>query len=87
MKRNLLLGCGNDRRKKVALSNETEWSGDLVTMDMNPDCHPDIHGDIHRFPPRLGIQTLPFADEEFDYIGAYDVLEHWGSQGDWRRGR
>lgn len=79
MKRNLLLGCGNDRRKKVALSTEAEWNGELVTVDMNPECNPDhvIDLSLYRF-------ALPFGNDEFDYIGAYDVLEHWGCQGDWR---
>lgn len=79
MKKSLLLGCGNDRKKKVALSTEAEWDGELVTVDMNPDCSPDYVIDLaqHRC-------KLPFADSEFDYIGAYDVLEHWGAQGDWR---
>lgn len=44
---------------------------------MNPDCNADIVWDLEKHP-------LPFADEEFDEIGAYDVLEHLGRQGDWK---
>lgn len=82
--KSLLIGCGNSRVKKVALSNETEWSGELVTLDMNPDCKPDVLFDMGTVMFTMGGKVLPFADEEFDEIGAYDVLEHWGFQGDWR---
>lgn len=77
MARNLLLGAGNDRRKKVDLTQKHEWEGELVTLDMNPDCNPTMVWDLENRP-------LPFEDESFDEIGAYDVLEHWGRQGDWR---
>jgi SAM-dependent methyltransferase len=76
--KSLLLGCGNNRLKKVALPDDREWRGQLVTADMNPNCGADLVMDIGKLP-------LPFADEEFDEIGAYDVLEHVGAQGDWRR--
>lgn len=32
----------------------------------------------------LEVLPLPFADNEFSEIHAYDVLEHTGRQGDWR---
>jgi SAM-dependent methyltransferase len=49
---------------------------ELVTLDNNPDHRPDIVHDLH--------QALPFGDNSFDEIHAYDVLEHVGAQGDWR---
>lgn len=73
----LLLGCGNDRRKKVAFPDATSWAEPLVTLDMDPNCGADIVHDLDARP-------LPFKDEEFDEIGCYDVLEHLGRQGDWR---
>jgi SAM-dependent methyltransferase len=73
----LLLGCGNSRQKKVALSGATDWTGDLVTIDMNPNCGADVVWDMDQRP-------LPFDDGQFDEMGAYDVLEHLGRQGDWR---
>lgn len=73
----LLLGCGNDRTKKVALSGAASWTGELIALDFNPDCGADVVHD-------LDIRPLPFADEAFDEIGCYDVLEHLGRQGDWR---
>jgi hypothetical protein len=75
-RRILLLGCGNSREKKI-YSGTPEWGGTLVTIDMNPNCGADVVHDLGRHP-------LPFGDAEFDEIHAYDSLEHWGQQGDWR---
>ncbi len=77
MKRNLLLGCGNSRQKKVAYNGAAEWGGELVTLDMNPKCGADIEWNLDDRP-------LPFKPEEFDEVHAYDVLEHTGRQGDWQ---
>jgi hypothetical protein len=71
----LLLGCGNSRAKHMH-AGQSEWS-DLVTVDIDPDCGADI---IHD----LGTLPYPFDDAEFDEIHAYEVLEHVGTQGDWR---
>ncbi len=73
----LLIGAGNSRVKKVSIVGEEAWTGELVTLDMNNACGADIVWDLENRP-------LPFKDEEFDEIGAYDVLEHIGRQGDWR---
>ena len=77
MKRNLLLGAGNSRVKKVAYDGHHEWEGELVTIDMDPNCGADVIWNLETHP-------LPFADEEFDELHAYDVLEHFGRQGDWK---
>lgn len=84
MQQSLLLGCGNSREKKIYVGEQKEWTGKLVTIDMSPDCGADIVGDIHLIPPLMGCRSMQFEDESFDEIGAYDVLEHWGRQGDWR---
>jgi SAM-dependent methyltransferase len=73
----LLIGAGNDRRKKLCFKGEEAWAGELVTVDMNPNCGATLVWDLEQRP-------LPFADAEFDEIHAYDCLEHWGKQGDWR---
>jgi SAM-dependent methyltransferase len=73
----LLLGAGHDRRKKVYLDNNEEWAQPLVTLDMGADSKPDVLWDLENRP-------LPFKDEEFDEMGAFDVLEHVGKAGDWR---
>ena len=72
----LLLGCGNDLRKQMAIPGKEEWR-DLVTLDIDPDSDADIRLDLHHLP-------LPFADETFEEIHAYEILEHVGQQGDWR---
>ena len=77
MQRSLLLGCGNSREKKLYLDDVTEWVGELTTLDMNPNCGADVVWNLDDRP-------LPFPDETFDEIAAYDVLEHMGRQGDWR---
>lgn len=76
MRKELLIGCGNTREKSLSLKGREKWEG-LVTLDMNPDCKPDIVHDLTQFP-------LPFEDNEFDEIHAYDVLEHTGAQGDYK---
>jgi SAM-dependent methyltransferase len=71
----LLLGCGHDRGKKLALEGKAEWCG-LVTLDMNPAAGADIVHDLTRLP-------LPFKADSADEIHLYDVLEHTRAQGDW----
>jgi SAM-dependent methyltransferase len=74
----LLLGCGNKRDKRVSLEGTSEdWIGELTTIDMNPNCGADVVWDLDKHP-------LPFSDDTFDEVHAYDVLEHLGRQGDWR---
>jgi len=89
MKRSLLIGCGNSRTKKVFLHGENEWAGELTTLDMNPNCGADVVFDLDSLciPMRhklSGYPGLPFENESFDELAAYDVLEHMGRQGDWR---
>lgn len=72
----LLLGAGNCRLKKLRFPTP-DWSGPLTTIDMNPNCGADVVRSLEERP-------LPFDDEQFDELGAYDVLEHIGKQGDWR---
>jgi SAM-dependent methyltransferase len=74
----LLLGAGHSREKKVWLAEKgREWVQPLVTLDMGTDCGADVIWDLENRP-------LPFPDEHFDELAAYDVLEHIGRQGDWR---
>lgn len=73
-KRNLLVGAGRNHAKRVG---DERWDGELVTVDINPDCGADV---IHD----MGSRPFPFGDAEFDEVHAYDSLEHWGTQGDWR---
>jgi len=72
----LLLGCGSNRVKKLAVNGRTDWQA-LTTLDYNADHRPDVVYDMAQLP-------LPFADDSFDEIHAYECLEHVGSQGDFR---
>lgn len=74
--RELLIGCGSNHVKKLPTPNGKDWH-DLVTLDMNGAHSPDHVHDLEDIP-------LPFDDNSFDEIHAYDTLEHTGLQGDWK---
>lgn len=80
MRRQLLLGCGTRMDKAMGITRDgipdTEWE-DLVRLDCYLGCKPDVCHD-------LNIRPLPFDDNEFDELHAYEVLEHLGKQGDWQ---
>jgi SAM-dependent methyltransferase len=98
MERSLLIGCGNNHAKQVQHDGKAEWAGVLTKLDMNPNCGADIVLDMAEFSWAAGMPVefldngyarrrpsrLPFDDDTFDEIGAYNCLEHWGQQGDWR---
>jgi SAM-dependent methyltransferase len=71
----LLIGCGSNRAKKLSVQGRSEWSG-LVTLDYEARHNPDVVHDLH--------DPLPFDDNTADEIHAYEVLEHFGKQGDYR---
>ncbi|HLY46440.1 MAG TPA: methyltransferase domain-containing protein [Stellaceae bacterium] len=58
------------------MTGNEQWDG-LVTLDHNDDHKPDHIWDLEKIP-------LPFEENHFDEIHAYEVLEHTGAQGDWR---
>lgn len=72
----LLIGCGNSRRKKLGLDGPLEWTC-LTTMDHDPNCGADIVHDLDAVP-------WPVETDGFDEVHAYEVLEHLGRQGDYR---
>ena len=72
----LLLGCGSSRERRIKWGGRTAWA-DPVTLDFNDDHKPDVVHDISKIP-------LPFPDNTFDEIHAYEVMEHVGQQGDWK---
>lgn len=74
--RELLIGCGASRAKKLSYGGRSEWAA-LTTLDHNADHKPDVVWDLNS-------GDLPFDDEAFDEIHAYEVLEHLGTQGDWK---
>lgn len=74
--RELLIGCGNRRIKRIDPGQTFEWS-DLTTLDHDPNCGADIVHDLEDLP-------WPIEDSSFDECHAYCVLEHLGKQGDYR---
>lgn len=74
----LLIGCGNSRKRMVRGPNDPEEFTGLTTVDLDPNSRPDIEWDLERLPYEFA------SDNSFDEIHAYDVLEHTGQQGDWR---
>lgn len=73
----LLLGCGNNRTKRLYRGEFKEWT-DLITLDMDPSCKPDVIHDLNNRP-------LPFQDNTFDEVFELEVLEHHGGpQGNFR---
>lgn len=71
----LLIGSGSSRDKRIHVNSKREWS-DLTTLDYEPRHNPDVVHDLHDLP-------LPFADNTFSEIHAYEVLEHIHTQGDY----
>jgi SAM-dependent methyltransferase len=72
----LLIGAGSNWSKKVTPNGRAEWSN-LITLDINADHGSDVVWDLEQFP-------LPFGDNAFDEVHAYEVLEHTGQQGDYK---
>jgi predicted SAM-dependent methyltransferase len=72
----LLIGCGSSRVKKLHEPDNKNWNN-LVTLDNNELHKPDVVWDLTKLP-------LPFDDNEFTEIHAYEVLEHTGAQGDYK---
>jgi len=74
MYRELLIGCGIDRKKLLQVENRPKEWQDLTTLDMSTKVEPDVVWDLNKLP-------YPFEDSTFDEIHAYEVLEHFGTQG------
>lgn len=73
----LLLGSGSNREKKLSWRGRSDWDG-LVTLDYEARHNPDVLWNLNDPNP------LPFPDDSADEIHAYEVLEHCGTQGDYR---
>lgn len=79
--RELLLGCGHRREKDIITSNGREWQN-LTTLDYYEESGADMIFDLCKLnATERG--RMPFDDNTFDEIHAYDVLEHIHQQGDY----
>lgn len=72
----LLLGCGPNRDRRIAIDGRRGWS-QLTTLDWNAAHQPDVVHDLEQLP-------YPFEADTFSEIHAYEVLEHLGQQGDFK---
>ena len=75
-KKQLLIGCGSSNKKVIHSVDDVEWQN-LIRLDINAMHKPDVVWDLNDLP-------MPFDDNEFDEIHAYEVLEHTGNQGDYK---
>jgi hypothetical protein len=74
--RELLLGCGRARDKRVlAPGSDIHWKG-LTTLDSNSTVGADVVLNLehHTLVGKFGLDA-------FDEVHAYEVLEHLGQQG------
>jgi len=76
MKQQLLIGCGLSREKRMTCDGIYEWDN-LITLDNNRNHAPHVLWNLMDMP-------LPFMENTFDEIHAYEVLEHTGAQGDYK---
>lgn len=79
--RELIIGCGQKTKAKVIPLPHRKRGGQVkyskpTTLDINKDHKPDVVWDLESIP-------LPFEDNSFDEIHAYEILEHTGNQGDY----
>lgn len=79
MKRKLLLGCGVDKRLRMAMGDIEDPSQYLLTtLDYNSDRNPDIVWDLKNLP------IIDLGDDTFDEVHCYHVIEHLWAQGDYK---
>jgi len=77
----LMLGSGHfPPERKITLIGAEPPPPEWITLDLNRACDADIVFDLEELEHG---QQLPFAPESFDEVHAYQVLEHFGKQGDY----
>ena len=77
--RELLLGCGRSRDKRLDPRGAIQPWQSLTTLDNNRAVEPDVVHDLNSADVSL---VDLFGGGVFDEVHAYEVLEHLGSQGD-----
>lgn len=72
----LLIGAGSRTIKHIIINENYQEFENVTTLDNNSDHNPDVIWDLRNHP-------LPFDNDSFDEIHAYDVLEHLAQQGNY----
>lgn len=72
-----MLGCGSQPTKLITMNGSHAYEHPTM-LDINAAVTPDVVFDLGSGA------SLPFDDDAFDEAHAYDSLEHFGRQGDWR---
>jgi len=73
----LLIGAGKNWDKKVTFDGIPSGWTELITLDIDEETGCSVVHDLESLP-------MPFDDDMFNEIHAYEILEHTGMQGDWR---
>jgi SAM-dependent methyltransferase len=71
----LLIGAGSEHSRRIDVEQRGKWTN-LTTLDSNADHPVDVVHDLYK--------PLPFQADTFDEVHAYEVLEHVGTQGDYK---
>lgn len=77
VRRELLIGAGSRREKAIQFDAIPPVFQNVTTLDVFAEHAPDVVHDLNVLP-------YPFEYAAFDEIHAYEVLEHCGTQGDYR---
>lgn len=74
-------GHGKPQRRLTAPTSAREEITKWLTLDNNPKSKPDYLFDLEELEKG---HHLPVSDGSLDEIHAYEILEHFGRQGDFR---
>ena len=88
MYRELLLGCGHKKDKRIIAPGTPRTWQNMTSVDCNDACDPDVRANLdtvewvatwQREPNRGAMYS--WSDNTYDEVHAYEVLEHLGQQG------
>jgi hypothetical protein len=78
-----MLGAGHSKpiRRLTAPTSAPDFETKWITLDINSKAKPDFIFDLEELEKG---KHLPVGDGSIDEIHAYEILEHFGRQGDFR---